>query len=71
MAQGKWHTRIERTPVDPDVKRLASEVAGAARWLSKVLAEDNDEVELEALKEYLRQVLLRLEESSTEGRLLR
>jgi hypothetical protein len=72
------YKRIERTPVDREVLGLTQEVAAAGRWLARVLAEghtvpyDRDpEVELEALKEHLRQELLRLEESSSSGRFLR
>ena len=64
-------SEIKRLPVDRTVLRLGREVATAANHLSRVLLYEEELMELDALDDYLRAVLLRLEESAAAGKLLR
>lgn len=67
----RWTSRIERTRIDATTKRLAREVMTSATWLDRVLQDEDQPEDQAALQDYLRHVLLRLEESSAAGRFLR
>ena len=64
-------SQIQRLPVDRTVLRLGREVATAANHLSRVLVYEEQPDDVDELQDYLRIVLLRLEESVAAGRFRR
>lgn len=64
-------TDVTRTLRKRETRDLLRQVNASALWLRDRLLQRYELDELEVLNDYLRHVLLRLDESGAEGRLLR